>query len=978
MYLNCHSYYSFRYGTLSPEALIDEAQRCEATALALTDINNTSGCFDFIRLCQEAGIKPIIGMDIRNGSQRCYVALAHSMDGFENLNRFASAYLMEDKPFPAQAPKLEQVSFIYTWGSKHVDDLSLHEYLGVTPEDLPKLRISSFQRSRDKLVLLNTVTFKDKVGFNTHRLLRAIDCNTLLSKLSFREQADEWQYMRHMSELRILYHSYPEIWRNTEELIDRCEITFDFGTNKNKLHFTGSRESDRRLIRELTDNGLKRRYGSHNAEARARAERELQVIAELGFESYFLITWDIIREAQSRGFWHVGRGSGANSLVAYCLELTDVDPIELDLYFERFINLYRSSPPDFDIDFSWQDRDEVTQYIFDKYGHEHTALLANYSTFKDRSTIRELGKVFGLPKPEIDEFIHGGLQAGDDKIKKLILRYARRLEGFPNHLSIHAGGVLITEQPIYRYTATELPPKGFALTQFNMYVAEDIGIYKYDILSQRGLGHLRDAADLVKKNRGIEVNLRETKRFKEDPKLNELLKVGNTIGCFYIESPAMRQLLRKLECEDYLTLVAASSIIRPGVARSGMMRQYIENYHAPEKVQYIHPKMKELMEETYGIMVYQEDVIKVAHHFAGITMAEADVLRRGMSGKYRSKAEFEKVQDRFFECCAEKGHSPELAAEVWRQIESFSGYSFSKAHSASYAVESYQSLYLKAYFPLEFMTAVVNNFGGFYSTEFYLNEARKWGGRIQAPCINHSELLTTIEGRDIYLGFIHLKDLERKVVQDILKERTARGPFESLDEFCDRLPIHKEQLQILIRIGAFRFTERTKKELYWEAAMLQKREQTPKHESLFRTRTKEYALPVLEDRQLEEAYDQIDLLGFPVCNPFYMLDYRGGETVLAADLQRYHKEVVRIIGYYVTSKPVRTVNRQRMFFGTFLDGAGDDFDTVHFPPVVKRYPFRGAGFYLLQGKVVDDFGVYSVEVDKMEKLGLLADPRAEH
>lgn len=237
--------------------------------------------------------------------------------------------------------------------------------------------------------------------------------------------------------------------------------------------------------------------------------------------------------------------------------------------------------------------------------------------------------------------------------------------------------------------------------------------------------------------------------------------------------------------------------------------------------------------------------------------------------------------------------------------------------------------------------------------------------------------MTTIEGRTIYLGFVHLKDLERRSIDKVLRERERHGLFIGLDDFCDRVNLSKEQLEILIRVGAFRFTERSKKQLYWEAAMLQNKEVPVATETLFREPRREYQMPVLEDRQVEEAYDQIELIGFPLCNPFNLLDYPGGSSVLAEDLSKCEGEVVRIIGYYVTSKPVRTVNGKRMFFGTFLDGAGDDFDTVHFPPVVKRYPFRGAGFYLLQGKVVSDFGVCSIEVAVMEKLGLLADPRAD-
>jgi DNA polymerase-3 subunit alpha len=303
-----------------------------------------------------------------------------------------------------------------------------------------------------------------------------------------------------------------------------------------------------------------------------------------------------------------------------------------------------------------------------------------------------------------------------------------------------------------------------------MHNAEDFGIYKFDILSQRGLGHIKETVKHVKRNKGIDVDIHRFKDFKEDETVKELLRNSKAMGCFYVESPAMRMLLGKLRCEDYLTLVAASSIIRPGVASSGMMRAYIERYHAVRNnrsYEAIHPKMDELMKETYGVMVYQEDVIKVAHEFAGITLTEADVLRRGMSGKYRSREEFELVKDRFFEECHKKNYAQHVIDRVWLEIESFSGYSFAKGHSASYAVESYQSLYLKAHYPLEFMVGVINNFGGFYKTEFYFHEARMNGGHIEAPCVNNSEHLTTLYDDHIYIGFIHIKSLETKIAQSI-------------------------------------------------------------------------------------------------------------------------------------------------------------------------------------------------------------------
>jgi DNA polymerase-3 subunit alpha len=471
-------------------------------------------------------------------------------------------------------------------------------------------------------------------------------------------------------------------------LLEQCSFKFDFTAVKNKKAFTGNPYDDKLLLEKLALDGWKQRYGIHNREAYDRIIKELQIIDDLRFSAYFLIAWDIVRYSISRGFYHVGRGSGANSVVAYCLKITDVCPLELDLYFERFLNPKRKAPPDFDIDYCWKDRDEVFDYIFKRYGDQYTALLGTMSTFRDRSIIRELGKVYGLPKQEIDQLIKEPDAAQNKhRISRLILATYDRLMDFPNLRSIHAGGVLISELPMTSYTALDLPPKGFPTVQFDMYQAEDIGLEKLDILSQRGIGHIKEAADIIYRNRKIKVDVHDIEAFKKDNKVREQLKSGDTIGCFYIESPAMRGLLKKLRCEDYLTLVAASSIIRPGVAKSGMMRQYIYRFHHPNDFQYLHPVMKEQLKETYGVMVYQEDVLKIGHYFGGLDLADADVLRRLMSGKNRGLHHLVEIRDKFFQHCKKQGYPQQTTDEVWRQIESFAGYSFSKAHSASYAVD---------------------------------------------------------------------------------------------------------------------------------------------------------------------------------------------------------------------------------------------------------------------------------------------------
>jgi DNA polymerase-3 subunit alpha len=407
-----------------------------------------------------------------------------------------------------------------------------------------------------------------------------------------------------------------------------------------------------------------------------------------------------------------------------------------------------------------------------------------------------------------------------------------------------------------------------------------------------------------------------------------------------------------------------------------MMRAYIERFHDPSKIEYLHPVMEQQLKETYGVMVYQEDVLKVGHHFGGLDLADADVLRRMMSGKGRNKKHLLEIEDKYYSNCRQFGYPEAVAIEVWRQIESFAGYSFSKAHSASFAVESFQSLYLKTYYPIEFMTAVINNFGGFYSTRVYVNEARKAGATINLPCVNHSNHYTLLLGTDLYLGFIHIKDLESSFAQLIPLERKQNGLYTSLENFVLRTQVTLEQLIILIRIGSLRFTGKSKKTLLWEAHVLLNKS-VPESPKLFSSPVKSYTLPVFETAAIEDAYDEIELLGFPVTTSMFDLlrtDFRG--EIKAKDLINHVGKYVRMVGNYITAKHVRTVRNETMNFGTFLDADGNFFDTTHFPPSLRAYPFKGAGVYLVLGKVVEEFGFPSIEVEKMAKLPVKADPRS--
>jgi DNA polymerase-3 subunit alpha len=978
MYLNCHSYYSLRYGTFPIEKLAEMAVQNGIDTLALTDINNSMGVVDFVKACNKSEVKPVAGIEFRDGNELLYIGIARNNEGFKELNEFLSHHNIHKLPLPREAPAFSHTYIIYPFGRKAPQQLRDNEFTGIRSTELNRLLSSEYLYKQQKLVALCPVTFDSEPGYELHRNLRAIDNNTLLSMLVPSQVAAPDETFAPPEELEKLFGYYPQIIANTRKLLSDCSIAFDFTTVKNKKIFTRSAYDDRQLLEKLAQDGLAYRYGKNNKEAKQRVKHELEIIDKLGFSSYFLITWDIIRYTMSRGFYHVGRGSGANSIVAYCLRITDVDPIELNLYFERFLNPKRSSPPDFDIDFSWKDRDEVFEYIFKRYGHKHTALLGATSTFKGKSILRELGKVYGLPKEEIDMLVEEpNNPLNNNDIANHIIKLGTRMTDFPNIRSIHAGGVLISEEPLTAYTALDMPPKAFPTTQWDMYVAEDLGFEKLDILSQRGIGHIQEAVDIIRQNRGISIDIHRVSDFKKDAKIKQQLKSTETIGCFYIESPAMRGLLKKLKCDNYLTLVAASSIIRPGVARSGMMKEYIWRFHNQDKFKYLHPIMEQQLGETYGVMVYQEDVLKICHHFAGLDLADADVLRRAMSGKYRSRIEFQKIVDKYFESCYQQGHSEEVTKEVWRQIESFAGYSFSKAHSASFAVESYQSLFLKSYYPLEFMTAVLNNFGGFYQAWVYINEARRCGAAIELPCINRSNHTTTISGSTIWLGFVYIANLENNIINAIVDERTRNGSFLSLADFVNRVPITLEQAILLIRLNALRFTGISKQQLLWEVHLLLRKSTPPPTDgSLFTTPVRQFCMPALDHSAVDDAFDEIELLGFPVTMGYFELlqtTFRG--ELRATDIASHVGETVRMLGSLVTIKYVRTIRNEIMHFGTFFDAEGEFFDTVHFPQSARQYPFKGRGVYLMKGRIVEEFGFPSIEVEKMAKLPMVKDRR---
>ncbi len=958
MYLNCHTYYSLRYGTMSPAQLVQQAKIHGVRQLVLTDVNNTSCAVEFCRYCNQAGIKAVLGIEFRIAMLLC-IGIAHNALGWRFLCQCLTEFLLQRKEPSAAIPYHPDISVIHPISVLKVNRrLGAHEYIGVKPWQTG----SWIQKNDPRMILWHPVTFASRPDFFTHQLLRAIDLGTDLQRISIRELAEQQEVMIAPAEYGEHYPSAMILADRADQLLARCTPDYFEHAQPNLQLFSQSAPADRQLLRSLAYTGLRQRYAHKSNDVLSKLEYELSLIYQLDFTAYFLIAWDLVRAARTNDFWHVGRGSGANSLVAYCLYITDVDPLELNLLLERFINPHRPQPPDFDLDFNWSDRDVLLTYMHDRYGHDRVALLATYQTFKGRAIVRELGKVLGLTKKQMDVIVNQPMaQHKHHPMADRIFQWGRAIQQFPSHLSIHAGGVIIGAKPITTFGAKQPMPKGFSVSQFDMRHAEMIGFHKYDVLSQRGLGHIRDTMDAVAGKQGLRLDLRQMDMVNQDRQTLLQLASGDALGCFYIESPAMRGLLTKLRCRNYLDLVAASSVIRPGVAKSGMMQTYLRRRQG-QPYHYLHPVMENLS-DTYGVMIYQEDVMLVVHQFAGFDLHHSDLLRRLMTGKQKDRTTLRHLRHKFFKAARARGHDKKVTAELWRQIKSFSGYAFCKAHSATYAAESMQSLYLKAHYPVEFLVAVINNFGGYYRTEVYFRGLQKHGAQLHLPCLNASRYLTYCQGIDVQLGLVHIKHLRRSTVEKIADAR-REGQLLTLDDTLDRIAITTQQWMILIDAGALDFLQLRRAAMH-RAVLL--RQRYSRQSSLF-----DRPLTVVPDdgeEAISRARSEWRSFGFTLHSPFRWLEsHHLLDTITAAEMSSYANRYVYMVGYYVIHKPVTTDKGEHMCYGTFWDQKLDFFDTVHPPSMIDTMPALEEGMFYLEGKILLSFGFPTLEAKKVTRL----------
>jgi error-prone DNA polymerase len=789
----------------------------------------------------------------------------------------------------------------------------------------------------------------------------------------------------------------PEAILNTLEVADRSQRDWDFpGVIFPRFEEMTDREAFDRLYRETME-GCRRRYGKITRKVRDRVEHEMRIIKEKRFAHYFLVVADITKKAPRS----CGRGSSAASIVSYALGITHVDPIKHNLFFERFLNPGRVDPPDIDVDFAWDEREQVIDYLFAKHGNRRAAMVANHNTYGARSAIREVAKVFGLTDAEIGRVTsrmgfgwrlrkvwknlgHHPKMRGVEFTKPwdTILNAAVQLEDRLNHLSVHCGGLVVVPDEIRRYCPVEISANGAQVLQWEKDSVEEAGLVKIDILGNRSLAVIRDALDLVEKNYGRRIDYASWNPIN-DPKTVEIFYRGNTFGVFYFESPATRQVLTKvasgITLEEYLKMdhyhlnVVVTSIIRPASNQS--IRTWVSRLHG-QRWDAPHPLLMPVLEETLGVMVFQEQLSQAAIHLAGFDASEADTLRKVVSKKHREKR-LRDFHSRFIEGAGKRGVIPEVIEDVWQMIMGFDGYSFCKPHSASYTLVAYKSAYLRAHYPAEFMASVISNHGGYYSTFSYISEARRMGVRILPPDINRSEIKYTGKDRDVRMGLMQLKELSQEAREAIIHERTRNGPFISFDSFLNRTRshIHPQDARILIKAGCFDTIARglNRPSLMWEALRFFGQHDASTQTSLFpplpspggrgRGRGVNPQTPYPRHVMLKHESETLGFLLSIHPLDLYHSILKGRNHVRAQDLRRHVGEQVATIGWLLTGKTVLTKHGETMKFLSFEDTTGA-YETVLFPKVYNRYchMLNADRPYILKGRVEEDFGSININV----------------
>ncbi len=976
-------------GTMSPADICRLARKYGYHGVAMTDRDNLYGMWSFLAACRREGLKPVVGGEVSDPTNGTVATcLVRDPTGYANLCILITKRHTE-KDFNLREALCRHGAGLVVLAMEKDILMPLLQSDAVPVADLgarPTEKSAVLRKWAGAHGIAVTATpdcaMAQASDASLYVLLRAIARGSSISDAALREKKAVPNWFAAPERFWERFSMWPEAVAESCRIAELCCFDGpDFGLVMPP--WKGS-SSAAQTLRRWAYRGAEKRYGTDLSEAVVeRLEHELTVIDTMGFSSYFLVVRNIVHPIMEDGRRKkrriCGRGSGAASLVAYCLGITNVCPLKYNLYFERFLNPGRTDPPDIDIDFSWDERDAVLAEVL-RHNEGYAAMVCNHVFFQPRMAIRETAKAYGLPGYEISRFTAKLPWLGRsgsslfEQIKEMptmrgadvsgpwpeIIELADRLVGLPRYLSVHPGGVIITPEPINTYVPVENAPKGVPIIQWEKDGAEEAGLVKIDLLGNRSLGVIRDCIAAVS-GRGVpfaELGWEP----EDDVPTQKTVARGATMGCFYIESPAMRLLQQKAGSGDYEQIVIQSSIIRP--AANEFVREYVRRLHGG-CWQPLHPLLADVLDETFGLMVYQEDVSRVAVHLAGLSHARADGLRKVMSKKDKEH-KLADYRDEFFRGCLARKIARDDVEAIWAMMMSFDGYSFCKPHSASYARVSFQAAYLKTHFPAEFMAAVIANQGGYYSVFAYVSEAKRCGVKILRPDVNESQGGWQGSKNEIRVGFAAVHGVSADLVERICRSREQGGRFTHAAEFFNRVRPAEDEARRLIHSGALDCLEKeaNRTVLLWELACFRRMQASERRMPLFGLRLP--PPPALAPPSLEEKLRrEYQALGF-LCDhhPVALCKKKTKAGVSSVDMAKHTGKCVSFLGWLLTGKLVSTKTGEAMEFLTFEDEYGM-VETTFFPRVYQRYAaiLCSGRPYLLHGLVEKDYGAVTLTVD---------------
>ncbi|HXN93223.1 MAG TPA: DNA polymerase III subunit alpha [Candidatus Acidoferrales bacterium] len=1068
IHLHCHSHYSFLRGVASPEEIVAAAVEQKMPAVALTDTNGLYAAVSFYQVAKKASIKPIVGaaLDVEwsqdrreiprfarndgNKPSATLVLLAGDMEGYSNLCQLVTlrhlgttklaqnpaAAEIDGRPVTLQELAEHSRGVIALCSATSHESLVTHHQSPVTnhfsqlkeifgdrlyievqhlsPGDGRVLREAE-RLGRElgvPLVATNNVHFLRPEEHLHHRAVNAIRTGGLLTTIAPPEITTGEAWFKPAVEMQKLFPDHPELLQTTMEIAERCHLQLELG----KLIFpeftVPEGETPDSYLQKLSLEGALKRYHSLTPEVRSRLTRELEVIRKWSLAPYFLLVSDIVEEARRRGIPAVARGSAASSIVTYCLGISCVCPLRWGLYFERFLNEQRGDCPDIDIDICGARRDELLDYVYERWGAEHVAMIASFITMHARLAVREVAKVFGVPPGEVDRFtkrlphrpvreilsaIHGLPECRDlpvnDEPWKTILQVALRLDDAPRHLGIHPCGTVISARPLNRLTPLERATKGIVVTQYDMNAVEALGLIKMDLLGQRGFTTMSLALDNIERTlrpvgAGLAPPAADASNVapdgvtpcpkpreidfdaipENDPATCNVIADGRTMGVFQIESPAMRGLLRTMKARTLEEVAQALALIRPGAAEYGSKELFLKRLRKQEEIKYAHPALKKILGDSQGVCIFQEQVMQISQALGSMSLAEADLVRRA-SAKFSGRSDRDRLRGKFLKAAGMMGLTSQQREETWMMVEKFAGFGFCKAHAATYADISYRMAYLKTHHTAEFLAAMCSAGAGFYHVSAYVEEAKRWGIAVRLPSVNRSRMEYTAEDgvdgkRALRVGLMQVKGLRMETITAILRARGEGGLFQSLEDFLRRVPVERDEIESLIKCGAFdemndEACTMTRPELLWRWNLLQATGKgtqasgprlrsgpgavlAEKAETLFaevnapdaisaalaEMRTPEYTL----EQKLRYEREILE-----VCVSGHPLDFlpRNGEA-WSDELPGLRGKRVTLCGWVVTYRHVGTKNYRNMMFVTLEDQRGV-YEVVLFPDAYDRY-----------------------------------------